>query len=218
MSDNSQKTPFARAMNRFAEGKARDAIAVLGKALPCSVASVAGSIVTVAFDLANIPFTLPNVTCPMFGPEYIRYPTQVGDLGIVFSIDTYLGGISGLGGGTADLTLQANLSSLVFFPVASSKWSATENANAVVIYGPDGTIIRNTAKTASLSVLSEGATLTLPATKKFAVSRETNVAERITSLEEVVANLGVSQVALSTHTHSGVQAGGSNSGPPNPGT
>ena len=106
MTNNAQKTPYARAINQFAEQKVLDAIQTLGKALPCHVVAIAGSIVTVQFDITNTPFTLPNVTCPMFGPEYIRYPTQVGDLGVVISADCYIGGVSGLGGGVAELSLQ----------------------------------------------------------------------------------------------------------------
>src|ERR1700743_7474 len=120
MTDNAQKTPFQRSMNRFAEQKALSAIQITGKSLPASVVAVDGSIVTVKFEIqantSNSPFTLPNVTCPLAGPECIRYPTQSGAKGMVVSADAYLGGMSGLGGGVASLGLQANLSALVFFP------------------------------------------------------------------------------------------------------
>lgn len=152
MTNNAQKTPYARAINQFAEQKVLDAIQTLGKALPCHVVAIAGSIVTVQFDITNTPFTLPNVTCPMFGPEYIRYPTQVGDLGVVISADCYIGGVSGLGGGVADLSLQSNLSTLIFFPIANANWSTTDNADALVLYGPDGVIIRPTDKSNILTV------------------------------------------------------------------
>lgn len=156
MSNNAQKTWIARSLNQFAEKKALDAIELLGKALPCSVTAVAGSIVTVKFELTNISYTLPNVTCPMFGPEYIRYPTQVGDKGAVFPADAYLGGMSGLGGGVADLSLVGNLSALVFFPIANKNWSASDNANALVLYGPDGVILRDTNKQTLVSVDTQG--------------------------------------------------------------
>lgn len=152
MADNAQKTHYGLAINQFAEKKIADAIQLLGKALPCSVFAVSGSIVTVSFDLSNIPFTLPNVTMPMFGPEYIRYPTQVGDLGVTMVVDAYLGGVSGLGGGSANLLLHANLSTLFFMPVSSKNWTRTDDPNAVVIYGPDGTIIRDTAGKSKVTV------------------------------------------------------------------
>lgn len=152
MSGNAQKTHYSRTINRFAEQKVLDAIQITGKSIPCRVVSVSGSIVTVAFLLSG-PFTLPNVTCPMFGPEYIRYPTQVDDLGVVMSADYYIGCVSGLGGGTtADLAQRANLSTLIFFPIANSGWSATDNPNAVVIYGPDGVIMRPTDNSNKLTV------------------------------------------------------------------
>jgi hypothetical protein len=156
MSSNAQKTPYARSLNRFAEQKIRGAYEMLGKALPAYVVAVSGSIVTVSFELTS-PYTLPNVTCPMFGPEYIRYPTQVGDLGVVIPIDVSIGGIDGLGSGTANLLLlPANLSSLVFFPVASSKWSATDDPQKVVIYGPNGVVIRTTDKSCTLTLSAAG--------------------------------------------------------------
>ena len=155
MSDNAQKQPFARSLNIAAEKQAKDAMSQMGRALPCSVVRVSGSIVTVKFELNSV-YTLPQVTVPMFGPEWIRYPTQVGYLGVVLPIDTYLGGISGLGGGIADLSMPGNLSSLIFFPIANKNWSQSENANAVVIYGPDGVIIRSKTSDASVTVDSAG--------------------------------------------------------------
>ena len=165
--NNAQKLPFAPSISRFAEKKVADAIHVLGKALPCHVVAVSGSIVTVAFDLDS-PFTLPRVTMPMFGPEWVRYPTQVGDLGVTVSADAYLGGVSGLGGGVADLTLRANLSALVWLPIASKNWSATDDPNAVVIYGPNGGILRTRDKNHTLTVNEDG--ITVVSTKPIAVT------------------------------------------------
>ena len=166
MASNAQKTPIARSLNLVAEGRVAQAIQLQGKALPCSVVAVSGSIVTVSFQLTNIPFTLPNVTVPEFGPEYIRYPTQVGDLGVVLPIDTYLGGISGLGGGVADLSMRANLSSLVFFPVGNKGWTAPTDPNKIELYGPDGAILRTKDSTSSVTVqVSNHTNVVLPATK-----------------------------------------------------
>lgn len=161
MSDagNYQKTPLARTLNAFAEKKIRGAMALLGNVLPAQIVSVSNSIVTVKFLLAattNSPYTLPNVTVPIAGPEYVRMPTQIGDKGVVIPSDVYLGGVSGLGGGTADLSLQANLSSLIFLPIGNKNFSATDDPNAVVIYGPNGTILRNIAKTVTLTLNESG--------------------------------------------------------------
>lgn len=151
MSDNAQKTHFASVFNRAAEKKVADAIQVLGKSLPCHVVAVSGSIVTVRFDIKS-SFTLPDVTCPEFGPEYIRYPTQVGDRGVVIPVDYYIGGVSGLGGGVANMSLRANLSTLIFYPIANVDWSATENPNALVLYGPDGAVLRTADRSSRIVV------------------------------------------------------------------
>lgn len=173
MASNAQKIPLGRSLNTFAQGKVLDALQITGKALPVSVVAVAGSIVTVKFELAappRVPFTLPNVTIPMFGPEYIRYPTQVGDKGVVFAIDTYAGGISDLGGGTADLSVRANLTALVFFPIASKNWSTTDDPDAVVIYGPNGAVIRDTKHNSSVVVTKDSITITVQDGKTVTVN------------------------------------------------
>lgn len=151
MVGNPQKTSAARALNQFAAQKALDKIQETGRSLPCHVVKVSGSIVTVHFDI-NSDFTLPEVTCPLFGPEWIRYPVQVGELGFVVSADYYLGGVSGLGGGVASLIQMANLSALVFFPVANKNWTPSEDPNKLVLYGPDGAVLRTLDKTSAITV------------------------------------------------------------------
>src|SRR5271170_5012693 len=110
---SAHKTPLVRSLNQMATRRALDQIAKLGQALPASIVAVSGSIVTVNFDVSGV-YTLPNVTCPKAESEWLRAPTQLGDLGLVIPSDAYLGGISGLGGGTPQFTLQANLSALVW--------------------------------------------------------------------------------------------------------
>lgn len=158
MADNALKTPFGKSINTFAEKKVLDAIQLLGKALPASVVAVAGSIVTVKFELDS-PFTLPVVTCPLFGPEYIRYPIQAGDRGVVLPAAVRLGGVSGLGGGVADLTTPANLSALVFLPCGNKNWSGVD-PNAVTVYGPNGVVLKNTAATSTIILLPAGIAIT----------------------------------------------------------
>lgn len=221
MSDSAQKTPLARALNRFAEKKAADAIALLGKALPASVAAIAGSIVTVKFEISSGVLTLPNVTVPIAGPEWIRFPTQVGAKGMVIPSDVYLGGMSGLGGGVADLSLQANLSALVWLPIGNADWSATDNPNATVIYGPDGVIIRTVAKDSILTVTTalirlQSASIVFdgPVTFNDTVTGAGGVVNFGTATIEAGAITSNGVNVGSTHEHSGVQAGGGTSGPP----
>lgn len=263
MPTNAQKTPLARTLNEFAAQKARAAIAQLGKALPAQVVAVMGPIVTVKFLIAatqNSPYTLPQVTMPIVGAEYIRMPTQIGDKGVVYPADTYIGGVSGLGGGVADLSQRGNLSTLVFFPIGNKNWSASDDPNAVVIYGPDGAIIRDMASRSVLTIdgteisaTSNGSTLTINAT---GISG-TGVSEVIFQVGSVlfsivggvinfggptnfagqgtgpggVIDFGTSEIKCGSvdasgniqsngvnvgynHVHTGVQTGGSDTGPP----
>lgn len=147
MSGNFQKTPFADSQNVFASRKAQDALAITGKALPASVAAIPTPgvpVVTVKFEVQDPVFTtLPNVTMPVLGSEYVRIPLQApngataGTQGVVIAADAYLGGVSGLGGGTASLVQRGNLSTLYFVPLGNKNWVAV-NPNSTVIYGATG--------------------------------------------------------------------------------
>lgn len=231
---NAQKTHYGRTLNRFAERKVAEAIQITGRALPCSVVSVSGSIATVKFEVNAAPFTLPQVTVPVGSPEYIRLPLKAGDKGVVMSADASLGGVSGLGTGTADLSLQANLSCLVFIPVANSGWAAAVDPNALCLYGPDGTIIYSTDKSAMLKVTksenSWKAPAGAPATIKGDLVVEgsirlsgsikagdgsTYAGDIVTAGNITAGSGGADQVGLRTHTHPGP---GGNTGAPNAGT
>lgn len=239
MPDQSQKTPLARSLNQFAERKIRGAMTLVGQSLPASVVAVVSSgIVTVKFELTNIPYTLPSVTVPLFGPEYIRYPIQPGCKGFVVAADAYIGGMSGLGGGVADLTQMANLSTLVFFPIGNRTWTPSDDPNSTLIYGPDGTIIRNIAKTATLKVTTLENSWTPPEGQPVIINGNviingglalsgpiTNVAggtyaENIQTSGNVIAGVGTGdQVGLSSHTHPYInESSEENTSPPNPGT
>ncbi|WP_369050511.1 hypothetical protein [Burkholderia gladioli] len=159
MADNSAKLPLQASLNRVAIGRAQQAINSIGNALPCRVTKVSGSIVTVAFEVSG-PWTLPPITIPKAESPWIRMPTQVGDKGVTMPADVYLGGISGLGGGTADFRRRGNLSALVFVPVSNSG-SAPDDPNAAQVCGPNGVIARTTQGTTSSAVVNqEGVTLT----------------------------------------------------------
>jgi hypothetical protein len=117
MDDNAQKTPLARSLNRFARTKAMDAIQTLGKGLPCSVQEVLGpGIVTVNFEVATDPTPLPRTTMPVSRPGCIKYPIQVGDVGVALSAGLRTGGLTGLGAGTPNIQdTVGNLSAMTFF-------------------------------------------------------------------------------------------------------
>lgn len=145
------KTPIIEGLNNFASSKINDAFQIYGKALPCSVVKVVGPIVTVKFEIDS-SFTIPQITMPIMGSEYIRLPIQVGCKGVAFPADVYIGGISGLGGGTASFDQRANLATLVFFPVSSKSFSPSDDPNSLVLYGPNGVIIRDIGSKSKLSV------------------------------------------------------------------
>lgn len=229
---NAQKTHFAREMNVFAEAKAQQAINLLGKALPASVTAVAGSIVTVKFEVKS-QFTIPNVTVPLFGPEYIRYPIQVGCKGLVFPADASIAAMCGLGKGMATLGLQANLSSLVFFPIGNKDFSESDDPNRLILYGPDGAVLRSMNKKAQAIATDASLTLKFGDIASIVLTEfGVEIHGPITIYDSVTGNEGVINfggsslvtlgemtaggVGVSTHKHTGVQTGGGDTGPPIP--
>jgi len=237
MSD-AQKTPLAQTLTAFAQTKIIDAYQLLGKGLPASVVSVSGAIVTVKFEIAS-DYTLPQVTIPLFGPEYARYPIKAGDKGVVIPFDAHLGGMSGLGGGVAGLTQPANLSALVFLPIANTAWVSVD-PNAVTLYGPNGVVLRDTGSGAVITLTPTGincqvgasvfnitAGATTLTTPTFTVNGATvlngplsqgtgsgggtaTMLGPITVTNDVVAE----GKSLGTHHHGGVTTGSGNTGGP----
>jgi hypothetical protein len=157
MSNNAQRVPFGRSINQNAMQRANDALQALGRALPCSVVSVDGAIVTVRFEVSSV-FTLPHVAVPLFGPEWIRYPIQPGEKGVVFAADARLGAMSGLGGGVADLAAPANLGALVFFPIGNATWGSVD-PQSVTIYGPNGVVLRDTGSDSVITLTPSGVSI-----------------------------------------------------------
>lgn len=145
MADNARKTHLALYLNQTASGRSNDAIKVLGKNLPLKVVSVNGQIVTVEFQVQQSPYTFYQVTMPIHAGIYDWYPVQEGDLGVAVSGDTYLGGISDLGGGTADLSQRANLSTLWFVPISNKNWQPPGgDPNKRILQGPNGVRLQDT--------------------------------------------------------------------------
>lgn len=182
MSENYAKLWVQKSANQLAINRAQQAIQNLGRALPCRVVKVSGSIVTVAFEVNAAPFTLPNITIPKSESNWIREPTQVGDFGRTVPADAYLGGVSGLGGGVATLTRPGNLSALVFEPI-SNKNSPPIDPNAAQIQGPNGVINRTTTGTTSSVVTNtSGTTVTFGSNTVVVNATETALNYGTTSL------------------------------------
>ena len=156
-----QRLNFAKSMNNFAEEKIAEAMQLVGKVLPATIVRQSGKMVTVSFSLTNIPFTLPQVTIPLFGPQYVRYPMQPGDRGIVIPADTYIGGMSGLGGGVADLTQPANLSALVYLPISHTEGQDVDG-QVVTVYGPEGVTLRDSGSNTTFLLKPDSIAISTP--------------------------------------------------------
>lgn len=195
---NAQKTPYALSANKIARNRAEDRIQQTGRDWPCSVVSRKGQVVTVKFEIAtgDPQITLPNITVPIDTSEYDWLPLQRGAKGVVRSADAYLGGISGLGGGTADLSARGNLSALVFHPTSDAEWTAANTDQRIINGGPDGILL--TGAGGSVEISSSGITM------KFGGKTVT-----LTS-----AGLIIDGILFDTHEHTLVTIGEENSGPP----
>lgn len=145
MPSNNQKTPVVDGLNRFVSGKVKDIQALTGKALPATILAIDPSltIVTVNFEVKT-DLQIPIIQCPIGLPEFLRVPFKKGTKGFVMSVDAYMGGMSGLGGGTATLDRLPNLSTLVWFPCGNITFDAVDDPKKSTLYGDDGVILRDT--------------------------------------------------------------------------
>lgn len=118
--DLSFRRPFNHSVNDFTNQRSNDFQLGMSKGLPCHVIAVDKDMVTVAFDTKNTVWTPPNMKMPQAFSAYGREPTRVGDKGTAVPSDYYLGGVTGLGGGTADYSPRGNLTALVFHPASNT--------------------------------------------------------------------------------------------------
>jgi hypothetical protein len=190
---NAQKLPLQRSLSDIARVRAGNRVATTGKTYPCSVTAVHGSIVTVKFEINQPPFTLPPATMPVFGPEYIRYPIQVGCKGMAIAADAFIGAMSGLGTGVADLSEQPNLSALMFMPVGNVDFSPVDG-QAIVLYGPNGCVLKAMSGLANITLTPNQITLS------------------VGSVSIVIdgSNVTIQGKPFLPHTHGGVVTGGAN--------
>lgn len=148
---NGQKFPFLKALNNAIQTANQDRAAIEGRSLPCHVVGVDGQIVTVQFDMLPDGTQYPQVTLPIATFEYIRYPVQTGDKGVTVAADVSLRGISGLGTGIASRSLTLSLVPLFFVPLSNAGWTK-EDPNKIVLYGPDGAILKTADAASSITV------------------------------------------------------------------
>lgn len=158
MANNHDKLWFQSRANQTAIQRAREAILQLGRSLPCRIVAVSGAMVTVAFEVDSAPWALPQITIPKAESNWIRMPTQVGDLGITIPADTYIGNISGVTTSIPSINVKpGNLSALVFVPVSNAN-SPPQDQNAAICQGPNGFVGQTTTGTASSAVVNTSGT------------------------------------------------------------
>lgn len=148
---NGQKFPFLKALNNAIHMANEDRAAIKGRSLPCHVVGVDGQIVTVQFDMLPDGTQYPQVTLPIATFEYIRYPVQIGDKGVTVAADVSLRGVSGLGTGIASRALTLSLVPLFFVPLSNNGWTK-EDPDKIVLYGPDGAILKTADGASSITV------------------------------------------------------------------
>lgn len=172
MTDNAQKIPASFSLHQFAGGKVKEIVQQLGKSYPCHIAGIQQSgIVTVQFDVTGV-WNFPQVMqMPVAMPQYVRYPLQVGDKGVAMSADAYLGGVTGLGAGTANAAQrQSNLGALFFVPLANKSWAATDTGTTTIIGGPNGVVIQDSTDVTTIKVTANTVTIRVPIGKTIIVS------------------------------------------------
>jgi hypothetical protein len=205
MADNFAKLWLQKSQNQLAINRAAQEIQKQGHALPCRVVAVNGAIVTVEFEVDTAPWTLPQITIPKAESPWIRMPTQMGDKGVTMPADVYLGGISGLGGGTADMRKRGNLSALVFVPVSNAN-SGPDDPNAAQVCGPNGGIMRTTQGAASSVITNQnGTTVTYGSNTVVVNSSEIQMTVGSTTLSLTAAGITMTSNGQ-TFTWGGSQA------------
>jgi hypothetical protein len=202
MADNSRKTPLVQSLDAFGQRKAFDAVSKTGRALPCEVVSVEGSIVTVKFDVTS-GFTLPNTRMAVGSSEFVRLPVRQGTKGVAFPATASLGAITGLGGTTSNLAQPGNLQALVFVPVGNTSFFSVDG-NYLVLYGPNGVTLRDEVNDVNFTLSATGIVVAMPDSASITIGNVT-----ITN-NDVIAN----GKSLTSHLHGGVTAGGADTGPP----
>lgn len=211
MADNFAKLWVQKNLNQTAINRAQQAINSLGRALPCRVTAVDGAIVTVAFEVNATPWTIPEITIPKAESPWIRMPTQAGDKGITMPADVYLGGVSGLGGGVANMSRPSNLSALVFVPISNAN-SDPIDPDAAQIEGPNGAIIRTTeGTTCSIVANQSGITLTFGANSVVIDASGIHFTGPVTGTSTATfqgEGTFSGSHTVSAHKHGGVQTGG----------
>lgn len=207
MSDFAKKISFAENLSNAIKWQNQSDNAQMGWQLPCKVAAVdlTDGFVTVDFQVTNTNLKFPQITIPVIGWRYIRYPIQVGDAGLTISIDTNLNFIAGQASGITSLTSQGNLGpTLAFMPIMQTTMANSDNPQAVVVVGPQGVILRDDAGDSVVTISPTGIRLQ-SGTSYISIAKNGAIDIEGTA----VTIMGRDFVG---HEHKNVQSGTSNTG------
>jgi len=138
MSD-SQLLNYGQNINIFGTVKSQTLDYGNPKSLPATLASDLNGTGITSYNFEVTATQLFNqITGPIFGSEFIRHPLHKGTKGVLLSVDTDLGNMTGLGPSTASPTSLSlkpgNLNPALFIPVGNTAWEKVL-PNHVVQYG-----------------------------------------------------------------------------------
>lgn len=207
MTDFSKKTSIAKNLANAMQYQNAVAGVQTGWQLPCTVVAVDAikGFVTVNFEVVNTTLPLPQITIPVAGWRYIRYPIQVGDAGFTITIDTNISNLAGLADGKTSMVAYGNFGpTLAFLPVMQKGMANSDNPQAVVVVGPEGAIIRDDNSN-SVVTISPSQIKLQSGSSYITINHNGSIDIEGTS----VTIMGKDFIG---HHHSGVQTGTSNTG------
>ena len=205
--DNNLVTPIQNSIPTAIDKGAQDRQQLNVQNLPCTVTAVMGELVQVKVE-AQGNYTIPKVLVPQAFSQWIREPTQVGDKGFLTSANYYIGGMSGIGGGVANYQKRGNMTPMVFQPISQKAFPANtnRNLNALLLNGPQGVVLQDTGGSCTLTLTSSGVVISVGG------NTITINAAGISVSTGTITNQG--KDVGSTHVHTLVTPGSSDSGPP----
>ena len=207
--DNALVTPIVWSHSQSGYVRAQDRYQENVQPLPVTIKKIVGELVMVTVDMQGV-YTQPTLLLPQAFSEWVREPTQVGDKGWAVPSNYYLGGQSGLGGGTANYRYRGNMTTLVFQHISQKAFPHNKNRdlNAVFINGPNGVVLQDTQGKCVFTQTPTGITIKIGGMTLTITSAGLDVEGG-----DIVNN---HLTVGSTHIHGLVVAGTDNTGPPNP--
>jgi hypothetical protein len=141
MNLDEMRLPLQGSLSQMMKNGASQQDDSIAKPLTVSVTAVEANRMSVTVKVeTSSGWSMPLIDVPVAGAEYIRYPIQVGDIGLLIPSKTPNGDASGAGG-QSSVRAQFNFSACYFQPVGNATWSP-ESADQVTMYGKGGVHIR----------------------------------------------------------------------------